>query len=120
MTAYTVNLTSTLSATVGVEANTPEEAANKAPDTIPSICGQCGGWGQDWSKDEGDEWWVIEVYADDNENAPVWSGLDSPDYYATNLLRTIYDEIGAKVDNQQAREIIQAHIDRLTKGKNKN
>ncbi len=56
MAKYRVNIPKTLWFYTEVEASNEEEALDKAYDLAPSLCAQCGGWGQDhWSVDDG-EW----------------------------------------------------------------
>lgn len=58
MPKYAVDLMSTLTTTITVEADSEDDAIEKAFDSeaMPgSICAQCTGWGQKFSIDQG-EW----------------------------------------------------------------
>lgn len=63
MTKYTVALSTHASTFIDVEADSPEDAVNKALHVGgPSICARCAGWGQDagielgeWDFEEGTE-----------------------------------------------------------------
>ena len=58
MTEYRVSFHAGASTTITVEADDEEAALDKAYDALPnSICAQCSGWGQKWSRDIG-EWEV--------------------------------------------------------------
>lgn len=62
MTRYAVHLTSNASATLYVEADSKEEAEEKAlNDGVPGICAQCAGYGRENSLEVGDDWDVNEV-----------------------------------------------------------
>lgn len=55
MPRYNVQMRTTTSLSVTVEAECEEDAASLAYEAIPSgICALCSGWGQDWCKDEGE------------------------------------------------------------------
>jgi len=75
MSTFRIYFTTGASATVTVEANDLEDAIEKAYDELPSdICAQCSGWGQEWSRDLGDEWTVDETaYEQDGEYIEVES-----------------------------------------------
>lgn len=49
MPKYRVVLETTASAYAEVEADDREAAIEAAFEDLPSLCAQCGGWGQDWS-----------------------------------------------------------------------
>jgi hypothetical protein len=44
-----------------VEADTKEDAEEKAADSIEAICASCSGWGREFSKDEDDCWEMQEI-----------------------------------------------------------
>jgi hypothetical protein len=60
---YDVYLTTTASTSVQVEAESEDEARDKAYNAeMPSICAQCSGWGREGKSLElGDEWTVSDV-----------------------------------------------------------
>lgn len=56
MKTFRLYFTGGTSASVDVEAEDLDEAIDAAYDNLPhGICAQCSGWGQKWSRDEG-EW----------------------------------------------------------------
>jgi hypothetical protein len=62
MPKYAVHFATNASATVTVEAENKEAAIDLAYDALPgSLCAQCCGWGEEWSRDEGD----FELVEDD-------------------------------------------------------
>jgi hypothetical protein len=72
MTKYTVYLETGLEVGVKVEAADADEAIDKAYDERPgSICAQCSGWGQNWTKSEGDEL-EPNCVVDDATGETVW------------------------------------------------
>jgi hypothetical protein len=56
MPKYRVDLVTTSSFTIEVEAEDKDEAIEKAAQEVPGICARCSGWGQDYSLELGDEW----------------------------------------------------------------
>lgn len=60
---------------VKVEADDPDAALNAAEEELPgSLCFQCSGYRQAWSRDEGDfEPWIVE----DAEGKEVWKNPSS-------------------------------------------
>lgn len=71
MTEYRVYLKTWTDVAMTVEADDPDEAIDKAMEDMPrSICAQCSGWGQKWSRDEG-EYEPYEV-ADAASGETVW------------------------------------------------
>ena len=62
MAKYVVLLVGHANATVTVETDEtdPERILEEAWENTPSICAQCGGWGQIFSLELGDEWEPVE------------------------------------------------------------
>lgn len=60
MPKYAVHFTGTASTTVEVEADSKEEAEEKAYDALPAgICAQCSGWRQTWSQEWPDDMEIV-------------------------------------------------------------
>lgn len=71
MAEYQVHFLQTVSISVTVEADDPEDAIEKAFDEAPSgVCAQCSGWGQQWGRDDDGELIPDAVTAD---GETVWS-----------------------------------------------
>ncbi len=64
MPRYRVHLQTIASVSLEVEATDKDEAYDLAAGRTPSICGQCSGWGRDYSLDLNDDW---EIPGDDIE-----------------------------------------------------
>ena len=63
MPKYAVYFVGTANTSVIVEADSKEEAGDKAYDALPTgICAQCSGWGQTWTQQWPDE---MEIDTDD-------------------------------------------------------
>lgn len=61
---YRVNLETTASMTIEVEAEDEDHAIDKAYDEIPgSVCARCSGWEQKWGLDLG-EWELMKEETD--------------------------------------------------------
>jgi hypothetical protein len=61
MPKYNVHFTGTASAIVEVEAESKKEAAEKAYEEMPgSICAQCSGWREKWSREWPDDMDIAE------------------------------------------------------------
>ena len=57
MPKYRVHLQTIAMTTVEVEADSKDEAFDKALDgDMPTICAQCSGWGRDTNLELGDQW----------------------------------------------------------------
>ena len=57
MPKYRVHLQTIAMTTVEVEADSKEDAYDKALDAdMPGICAQCSGWGRDTNLELGDQW----------------------------------------------------------------
>ena len=68
MSTYRIFFNTGASASVEVEADSFDEAVDLAYDRVPSgICAQCGGWGQDYDMDLGDDWEVDDSYEVDGK-----------------------------------------------------
>lgn len=62
MTKYRVNFTTVASAGIKIEADSADEAIEKADEIgIPGLCAQCSGWGREIGIDLG-EWEPDERY----------------------------------------------------------
>lgn len=55
MSTYTIYFNTGASVSIKVEADGLEEAIERAYESLPGgVCAQCSGWGQDWSRDDGE------------------------------------------------------------------
>lgn len=66
---YKVELTTTASVVMIIEADDEIEAYEKAGAEVPQICAQCAGWGRGYSLDLGDDW----------QDGDIWAAGDSDD-----------------------------------------
>jgi len=68
MSTYRIFLTQEACVSVEVEADDFEAAVDAALDKAPrDVCGQCGGWGRDYSLELDGEWEPSEDYEVDGE-----------------------------------------------------
>jgi hypothetical protein len=71
MPKFTVHQRQYVDITVHVEADDETDAIEKAAEANPSgICGQCGGWGESWTRDDTGEIEPYEVV--DVDGNTVW------------------------------------------------
>jgi hypothetical protein len=72
MSTYRIYFTNVTSTSIEVEADDLDEAIDAAYEKLPgSICAQCSGWGNDWSRDEGDWNHDETTYAVDGQEVTV-------------------------------------------------
>lgn len=76
MTTYTVHFTQTVSLSLTVDADSPDDAIETAhEDGIPGICAQCSGWGRNWSRDDDGE--LVEEAVSDENGKQVWTAEEA-------------------------------------------